>query len=99
MLKRIFISFFSEIRKIPMFGGTEDSDLKAVIAYSTQIKKVRDRFAAIVMRVLKGEDINTMPFDNTETNEKIIKIDKKTSKTIGFKLPDSIVKKADIIIG
>jgi len=94
----VVLSKLSETKKIPMFGLIGDPNLKAVISYSAGGKEVKQRFASIVLRVLKGEDINSMPFDNTETIQKRIKIDKKTAKNIGFKIPDSIMKKADQII-
>ncbi|MBP7652939.1 hypothetical protein KA977_05925 [Candidatus Dependentiae bacterium] len=55
-------------------------------------------FAELVLKVIKGEDPGKIPFVNSKSARKFIYVNKKNIDSIGFKISESVLKKADKII-
>jgi ABC-type uncharacterized transport system substrate-binding protein len=66
----------------------------AVIACSTDRDEIGSRFAQMVVRVVKGENPSTIPFENDRDLPKRIGYNTTVARDIGLTLPASLTASA-----
>jgi len=90
--------------KIPVlsFGGKELPQDPFMAQFSIvgidEDESEKYSFAELVLKVIKGEDPGKIPFVNSKSARKFIYVNKKNIDSIGFKISESVLKKADKII-
>jgi putative ABC transport system permease protein len=79
-------------RKIPVFSVVYNTErIGAVITCSTDRKEIGDQFAQMVVRIVKGSDPSTMPFENDRALRKRTGYNRTVAADIKLTLPDSLI--------
>jgi putative ABC transport system substrate-binding protein len=83
-------------RKIPVIGWNEIAEKGGFLAYGVDFVDISRRSASYVDRILKGAKPADLPVDRSTKYELVINM--KTVKTLGVKLPQSVLLRADRVI-
>ncbi len=90
----------SKSRKIPVFSVVYNMEkLGAVIVCSPDRDEASRKFAGIVIKIMKGGDPSTMPFENDNDLKKNIAINKFAANDAGLEIPESLYSKAYSVVG
>ena len=94
---RASIVDFAAKKRLPaMHPFRESVEVGGLIAYSVNIAELHRRAAEYVDRILKGADPGELPMEQPTKFELVINL--KTAKTLGLKIPPSLLQRADRVI-
>ena len=93
--KRI-ANLVAKTRLPAMFVRSEMVEAGGLMSYGTSYADVHRRAAAYVDRVLKGANVGDLPVEQPTKFEFVINL--KTAKSLGLKLPQSLLQRADRVI-
>jgi ABC-type uncharacterized transport system substrate-binding protein len=79
-----------------MFGFREFTDLGGLISYGSSNSEMWRRAAPYVDKILKGTDPGELPIDQPTRFELVVNA--KTAKTLGIRVPASLLVRADEVI-
>ena len=79
-----------------VYGGATAARDGGLIAYSTDVPALARRAADYIARILRGAKIAELPVEQLEKYELVINL--KTAKTLGIKVPRSLLMRADEVI-
>jgi putative ABC transport system substrate-binding protein len=93
--KRI-VDFAAKHRLLSMYPGREFVDAGGLMFYGGSIPEMYRRAAVYVDRIFKGSKPGDLPVEQPTKFELVINM--KTAKTLGIKIPQSIMLRADEVI-
>jgi putative ABC transport system substrate-binding protein len=83
-------------RNVPIIGWNEIAEKGGLLAYGVDFVDISRRSASYVDRILKGANPGELPVDRSTKYELVINM--KTVKSLGVKLPQSVLVRADRVI-
>ncbi len=88
---------FSNSHRVPaIYGYQELADEGGLIGYGTNVANLYRRAAWYVARILRGAKPGELPIEQPTTFELVVNM--KTAKTLGVKIPNAILARADRVI-
>jgi putative ABC transport system substrate-binding protein len=87
----------AKIRIPAVYGGTRWASSGGLVTYSPNIPDLYRRSSRHVDKILRGAKAGDIPFEQPTTFELVINM--KTAKALGIKIPQSILVRADKVIG
>ena len=90
------IVYFAATHRIPLAGGTGFAEAGGLIVYGTNILDLFRRAAYFIDKILKGTKPADIPVEQPTRFEFVLNM--KTAKTLGLKIPNSILVQATKII-
>jgi putative ABC transport system substrate-binding protein len=88
---------FANARRVPaVYGYQELADEGGLIGYGTNVANLYRRAAWYVARILRGAKPADLPIEQPTKFELVVNM--KTTKTLGIKIPDAILVRADRVI-
>jgi putative ABC transport system substrate-binding protein len=82
--------------RIPSAGNTEFAEAGGMIGYGANDAELYRRGAYFVDRIIKGANAADLPFERATRFEMVVNM--KTAKSLGIKIPNSIMVRADRVI-
>ena len=83
--------------KLPVFASALDNASRgAVAATGIDYEQIGQRTAAIVLRILKGETVGSIPVDLPKSLDVVL--NEKIAKEIGLALPSDLLQSAKLVI-
>ena len=90
------IAGLAAVKKLPAVGFASFADAGGLLAYGANRPAVYGRVAYFVDRILKGAKPGDIPFERPTKFDRVINL--KTAKTLGIKIPNSILVQATRVI-
>lgn len=82
--------------RLPSVGLTEYAEAGGLMAYGANRREMFRRAAYFVDRILKGAKPGDLPVEQATRFETVVNL--KTARTLGFRIPESILLRADKVI-
>ena len=92
----IIVEFATKQRLPTMSGLKADVEAGGLISYSASLSDMFRRVAPYVDRILKGAKAGDLPIERPTKFELVVNL--KTAKTLGLKIPPSVLLRADPVI-
>ena len=83
-------------RKLPSIGFSEFADVGGVLGFGANIAEMFHRAAIYVDKILKGAKPGDLPVEQSSKFEIVVNL--RTARTLGVKLPDLVLQRADRVI-
>jgi ABC-type uncharacterized transport system substrate-binding protein len=90
------IADYAARRRLPSIGFAAFAEAGGLIAYGVNLIEMYRRAAYFVDRILKGAKPGDLPFERATKFELVINL--KTAKTLGIKIPQQLLLRADKVI-
>jgi putative ABC transport system substrate-binding protein len=91
------IAEFAIRKRLPaMFGSRGSVDVGGLMSYGPNIAEIFARAATYIDRILNGADPQTLPVEQPTHFELVI--NRKTARTLGLRIPEPLLLRANVLI-
>jgi putative ABC transport system substrate-binding protein len=97
LIYRELIANFAARNRLPtMFGSPESVEMGGLMSYGPGLAELFARAATFVDRILNGADPATLPVEQPTRFELVI--NRKTARTLGLRIPEPLLLRANVLI-